>query len=53
MEELGEKSVKSDEKGKNVHKSAKRKADTDEKPGSSKKAKVGDPRSAGKEKLRN
>jgi len=52
MEELGEKSVKSDEKGKNVCKSAKRKADTDEEPGSSKKARVGDPRSAGKERLR-
>ncbi|XP_009604339.1 uncharacterized protein [Nicotiana tomentosiformis] len=53
MEELGEKSVKSDEKGKNIRKSAKRKADIGEEPGSSKKAKVGDPRSAGKEKLRN
>ncbi|XP_070036071.1 uncharacterized protein [Nicotiana tomentosiformis] len=52
MEELGEKSVKSDEKEKNVCKSAKRKADTDEEPGSSKKARVGNPRSAGKERLR-
>nr|XP_009587483.1 uncharacterized protein LOC104085202 [Nicotiana tomentosiformis] len=52
MEEF-EKSVKSDEKGKNVRKSAKRKADTDEEPGSSKKAKVGDPMSVGKGKLRN
>nr|XP_009785834.1 PREDICTED: uncharacterized protein LOC104234044 [Nicotiana sylvestris] len=52
MEELGEKSVKYDEKGKNVCKSAKRKADTNEEPGSSKKARVGDSRSAGKERLR-
>nr|XP_016484429.1 PREDICTED: uncharacterized protein LOC107804976 [Nicotiana tabacum] len=53
MEELGEKSVKSAEKGKNVCKSAKRKADADEEPSSSKKAKVHNPQSAGKEKLRN
>ncbi|XP_019248362.1 PREDICTED: uncharacterized protein LOC109227619 [Nicotiana attenuata] len=52
MEELGEKSMKSDEKEKNVRKSAKRKADTYEEPGSSKKARVGEPRSAGKERLR-
>ncbi|XP_019226717.1 PREDICTED: uncharacterized protein LOC109208132 [Nicotiana attenuata] len=52
LKELGEKSVKSDKKEKSVRKTAKRKADTDKEPGSSKTARVGDLGSAGKERLR-
>ncbi|XP_075086232.1 uncharacterized protein LOC142168954 [Nicotiana tabacum] len=52
MEEFGEKSVKSDEKGKSVCKYAKRRADTDKEPSSSKKARMSDPRNTGKERLR-
>ncbi|XP_019230857.1 PREDICTED: uncharacterized protein LOC109211739 [Nicotiana attenuata] len=50
--ESGEKSMKSDKKEKGVRKTANRKVDTDEEPGSSKKAKADNPRSARKERLR-
>nr|XP_009780755.1 PREDICTED: uncharacterized protein LOC104229750 [Nicotiana sylvestris] len=49
LKELGEKSVKSDKKEKSDRKTAKRKDDTNEEPGFTKKARVGDPRSAGEE----
>ncbi|XP_019224300.1 PREDICTED: uncharacterized protein LOC109205987, partial [Nicotiana attenuata] len=48
----GEKSVKSNKKEKGVRKTTKRKVDTDEEPDSSKKARVGNPGSVGKERLR-
>nr|XP_033513967.1 uncharacterized protein LOC117278597 [Nicotiana tomentosiformis] len=59
MEDSGENvsekivSAKSVEKGKTARKHVKRKVDVEEEPGSSKKAKVDESQSAGKEKLRN
>nr|XP_009791764.1 PREDICTED: uncharacterized protein LOC104238945 [Nicotiana sylvestris] len=48
----GEKFVKSDKKKKGVRKTTKKKVDTAEKPGSSKKSKADDPGSTSKERLR-